>query len=163
ADQLPGYRLIENNTHREAVAKVWGVEPASLPRKGKSAFELLDALGPEGGIRTLFVMGSNVAVASPDLNRIEQRLAALDHLTVCDRFRNETPAHAHVVPPVYQWAEEEGTLTNLEGRVIRRRRVARPPYGVRGDIDILRELADRLGCGEKFAFASPRAVFDEFR
>ncbi len=45
ADQLPGYRLIEVDAHREAVAKVWGVDPASLPRKGKSAFELLDSLG----------------------------------------------------------------------------------------------------------------------
>ena len=163
ADQLPGYRLIENDAHREAIAKVWGVEPASLPRKGKSAFELLDAMGPEGGIRSLFVMGSNVAVASPDMNRIERRLASLDHLTVCDAFPNETTAFAQVVLPVYQWAEEEGTLTNLEGRVIRRRRVARPPVGVRGDIDVLRELADRLGCGEKFAFQTPREVFEEFR
>jgi assimilatory nitrate reductase catalytic subunit len=163
ADQLPGYRLIENEAHRTAVAEVWGVDPASLPRKGKSAFELLDALGPEGGIRSLFVMGSNVAVASPDMTRIEKRLASLDHLTVCDSFLNETSAHAHVVLPVYQWAEEDGTLTNLEGRVIRRRRVARPPTGVRGDIDILRELAERLGYGEKFAFQSAREVFDEFR
>lgn len=163
ADQLPGYRLIEVDAHREAVAKVWGVDPASLPRKGKSAFELLDALGPEGGIRSLFVMGSNVAVASPDANRIERRLASVDHLTVCDAFPNETTAHAHVVLPVYQWAEEDGTMTNLEGRVIRRRRVARPPTGVRGDIDVLRGLADRLGCGDKFAFRTARDVFDEFR
>jgi len=163
ADQLPGYRLIEVDAHREAVAKVWGVDPASLPRKGKSAFELLDALGPEGGIRALFVMGSNVAVASPDANRIERRLSSLDHLTVCDAFPNETTAHARVVLPVYQWAEEEGTMTNLEGRVIRRRRVARPPTGVRGDLDVVRELAARLGHADKFAFASARDVFDEFR
>jgi assimilatory nitrate reductase catalytic subunit len=163
ADQLPGYRLIENPAHRNDLARVWGVEPDSLPRKGKSAFELLDALGPEGGIRSLVVMGSNVAVASPDTGRIERRLASLDHLTVCDAFPNETTAHAHVVLPVYQWAEEEGTMTNLEGRVVRRRRVARPPSGVRGDIDVIRELADRLGCGDKFAFRTPREVFDEFR
>ena len=163
ADQLPGYRLIENDVHREYIAKVWGVEATSLPRKGKSAFELLDSIGQPGGVRSLFVMGSNVAVASPDSNRIEQRLASLDHLTVCDSFQNETTAHAHVVLPVYQWAEEDGTLTNLEGRVIRRRRVARPPSGVRGDIDVLRELAERLGSGEKFAFQNAREVFEEFR
>src|SRR6185369_4635466 len=50
ADQLPGYRLIENPEHRAALARVWGVDPADLPGKGKSAYELLDALGPEGGI-----------------------------------------------------------------------------------------------------------------
>jgi len=163
ADQLPGYRLIEVDAHREAVAKVWGVDPASLPRKGKSAFELLDALGPTGGIRSLFVMGSNVAVASPHASRIGERLRSLDLLVVCDAFQNETSTHAHVVLPVYQWAEEEGTLTNLEGRVIHRRPVAYPPRNVRSDLDIMRELADRLGHGEKFAFHSPAEVFEEFR
>jgi assimilatory nitrate reductase catalytic subunit len=163
ADQLPGYRLIEVDAHRRALAAVWGVAPDALPRKGKSACELLDALGPEGGIRSLLVMGSNVAVAAPDANRIDKRLRALDHLTVCDSFPNETTAHAHVVLPVHQWAETEGTVTNLEGRVIRRRRVARPPTGLLGDHDVLRELAERLGCGNRFAFDTPRDVFDEFR
>lgn len=161
ADQLPGYRLIENDAHREAVAKVWGVDPASLPRKGKSAYELLDALGTE--VRSLFVMGSNVAVASPHLSRIEPKLKALDLLVVCDAFENETSKHAHAFLPVLQWAEEEGTMTNFEGRVIRRRATARPPTGPRSDIEILRDLALRLGCGERFAFRTTEAVFDELR
>ncbi|WP_020475380.1 molybdopterin oxidoreductase family protein [Zavarzinella formosa] len=163
ADQLPGYRLIEVDAHREIIAKVWGVDPKTLPRKGKSAYELLDSLGPVGGIRGLLVMGSNVAVASPHSGRIIDRLKSLEMLVVCDAFPNETSEHAHVVLPVYQWAEEEGTLTNLEGRVIRRRIAAPAPEGVRGDIDILRGLAERLGCGDKFAFDSPRDVFEEFR
>lgn len=161
ADQLPGYRLIEVHDHREAVAKVWGVDPATLPRKGRSAFELLDSIG-DGGIRALLVMGSNVAVASPDAGRIDRRLRSLELLIVCDAFLNETAALADIVFPVAQWAEEEGTMTNLEGRVIRRR-VAAGAAKVRGDIDVMRELADRLGCGDKFAFHSPREVFDEFR
>jgi assimilatory nitrate reductase catalytic subunit len=90
-------------------------------------------------------------------------LKALDFLAVCDPFLNETAELADVVLPVVQWAEEDGTLTNLEGRVIRRRRVRPAPPGVRTDIDILHALADRLGCGEKFAFASTEAVFDELR
>jgi assimilatory nitrate reductase catalytic subunit len=162
ADQLPGYRLIEMDAHREHVARVWGVDPATLPRKGRSAFELLDSLG-EDGIRGLLVTGSNVAVASPHAGHVVARLKSLDFLAVCDSFVNETAEHADVVLPVTQWAEEDGTMTNLEGRVIRRRRVVDPPPGVRSDLDVLRELADRLGCGEKFAFADAEAVFDELR
>ncbi len=71
ADQLPGYRLIEDPEHRAAIAKVWGVAVESLPGKGKSAYELLDSLGPEGGVRALLVFGSNVAVASPHAANIE--------------------------------------------------------------------------------------------
>lgn len=161
ADQLPGYQLIEVDAHRERVAKVWGVEPASLPRKGKSAAELLDALGRD--VRGLLVMGSNVAVAAPDASRVEQRLKSLDLLVVCDAFFNETSAHAHCFLPVFQWAEEEGTVTNFEGRVIRRRVVSRPPTGPLSDLEILREVAARLGCGEKFAFRDTEAVFNELR
>ncbi|HJZ54555.1 MAG TPA: molybdopterin dinucleotide binding domain-containing protein, partial [Gemmataceae bacterium] len=80
-----------------------------------------------------------------------------------DAFLNETAELAHVVLPVPQWAEEEGTLTNLEGRVIRRRRAVAPPPGVKSDIEVLRELAARLGCAEKFGFASAEDVFDELR
>lgn len=161
ADQLPGYRLIEVDAHREAVAKIWGVDPASLPRKGKSAFELLDSLGES--VRSLFVMGSNVAVAAPHLSRILPKLKALELLVVCDAFHNETSEHAHVFLPVFQWAEEDGTMTNLEGRVIRRRVVSRPPTGPRSDIDVLHHLAARLGCGDKFAYRTTESVFNELR
>ena len=70
---------------------------------------------------------------------------------------------AHVVLPSAQWAEEEGTLTNLEGRVLMRRRVIEPPEGVRTDIDILCGLGQRLGHRRQFTYASTEAVFDELR
>ena len=47
--------------------------------------------------------------------------------------------------PTAQWAEEDGTMTNLEGRVIRRRRLSEPPTGVRTDLAVLAELSGRLG------------------
>ena len=51
ADQLPGYRRLDDPAAREHVAGVWGVAPESLPGKGRSATELLDALGTDGGPR----------------------------------------------------------------------------------------------------------------
>jgi assimilatory nitrate reductase catalytic subunit len=163
ADQLPGYRLIEDPEHRAAVARVWGVPPDSLPGKGKSAYELLDAMGPVGGVRALLVFGSNVVVASPHASNIEAKLKQLDLLVVCDAFENETAQEAHVILPIAQFAEEEGTLTNLEGRVILREQVREPPEGVKTDLEILAELAERLGYAEGFRFESTEAVFDELR
>jgi len=163
ADQLPGYRLIEEPEHRKAIAAVWGIDASELPRKGKSAYELLDSLGPQGGVRGLLVFGSNVAVASPNATNIKSKLAQLELLVVCDAFLNETTENAHVVLPIAQWAEEEGTMTNLEGRVILRQRVRPPPPGVKTDIEILCALAQRLGVEQGFAFASSEAVFDELR
>jgi assimilatory nitrate reductase catalytic subunit len=161
ADQLPGYRLIEDPEHRATMAKFWGIDPAELPGKGKSAYELLDALGPAGGIRALLVFGSNVVVASPHATNIENKLKQLDLLVVCDAFENETAQAAHVILPVAQWAEEEGTTTNLEGRVILRQRVSPQPQGVKTDLEILCALAERLGVTRGFEFKSSEAVFNE--
>jgi assimilatory nitrate reductase catalytic subunit len=161
ADQLPGYGLIDDPEVRERMASLWGVPAERLPGKGKSAYELLDALGPSGGIRALLVFGSNVAVASPHASNITAKLASLDLLVVADAFENETSAAAHVVLPVTQWAEEEGTITNLEGRVLLRR-VARPaPPGIKSDLDVLCELAQRMGHTQGFTFQSPEEVFEE--
>ncbi|MGH9097488.1 MAG: molybdopterin oxidoreductase family protein, partial [Acidimicrobiales bacterium] len=124
---------------------------------------MLESIGTEGGLRGLLVMGSNLAVASPDARRTIQKLGELECLAVLDAFANDTTELAHVVLPVTQWAEEEGTVTNLEGRVIHRRQAIAPPSGVRTDIQVICALAERLGCSAQFDFVGPRDVFDELR
>ncbi len=162
ADQLPGYRRIDDPAARAHVAAVWGVPAESLPGAGSSAFELLDSLGTEGGPRMLLVHGSNPVVSAPDARRVGERLAALDLLVVCDFVLSETAAMADVVLPVLQWAEEEGTVTNLEGRVLRRRRALAGPPGCRSELEIWADLAERIGSPVSFS-ADPRVVFDELR
>lgn len=162
ADQLPGYRKIDNPEHRSHIARVWGVAESSIPTAGESAYEMLRKLGTEGGVRALFVFGSNIAVSAPQAAYIEERLRALDFLCVSDMFLSETAQIADVVLPTTQWAEEEGTMTNLEGRVLLRRPAAAPPDGVRSDLATIRQLAVRLGKGEHFS-ENPREVFSELR
>ncbi len=140
ADQLPGYRSIEDPAARAHVAAVWGVDPATLPGKGRSAYELLDALGTDAGARGLLVFGSNIVVSAPNANHVTARLDALDFLCVADFVMSETAARADVVLPVTQWAEETGTMTNLEGRVILRQKAVDPPDGVRSDLDVIAGL-----------------------
>jgi len=163
ADQLPGYRKISDPAARKHVAAVWGIDEETLPTAGKSAYEMLSSLGHENGVRGLFVLGSNIAVSAPRALYVQERLRALDFLVVADFFLSETAQMADVVLPAAQWAEEEGTMTNLEGRVIRRKRAYAPPVTVRTDSEILCELAARLGKGAYFAFTSPREIFDELR
>ncbi|MFD1721990.1 molybdopterin oxidoreductase family protein [Amnibacterium endophyticum] len=162
ADQLPGYRRLADPADRAHVAAVWGVDPAELPGPGRSAYEMLDRLGTADGVRVLLVLASNIAVSAPDVRRVRDRLARLDLLVVSDLFLGETAELADVVLPTTQFAEEEGTLTNLEGRVIRRRRAIDAPAGVRSDLEILRGLADRLGLGHRID-TDPEVVFDELR
>ena len=160
ADQLPGYRSITDPAAREHVAGVWGVDPASIPGPGRSGYELMESLGTPGGPRALMVFGSNPVLSSPAAGAITERLSALDLLVVADFVPSETARLADVVLPVTQWAEEDGTMTNLEGRVLRRRRAVAAPAGVRGDLDVLAGLAGRLGHADRFA-AEPREVFAE--
>ncbi|MGN8245709.1 molybdopterin oxidoreductase family protein [Cellulomonas soli] len=160
SDQLPGYRSIEDEAARAHVAGVWGVDPASLPRAGVPAVELLHRLGTPDGPRALLVHGSNLLVSAPDADRVRDRLAALELLVVCDFLPSETAMLADVVLPVTQWAEEEGTMTSLEGRVIRRRRLLDPPPGVRSELEVLADLAVRLGSTVAFP-TEPSVVFDE--
>ncbi|MFC8853715.1 molybdopterin oxidoreductase family protein [Streptomyces sp. NPDC057144] len=160
ADQLPGYRKLTDPAARRHVAEVWGVDPDSLPGPGRSAYELLDALGTD--IRSLLVMGSNPVVSAPRAAHVEGRLRSLDFLAVCDVVLSETAELADVVLPVTQWAEETGTTTNLEGRVLLRRRAISPPEGVRGDLEVLHGLAGRLGVEKGFP-VDPEEVFEELR
>lgn len=158
ADQLPGYRKLTDPAARRHVAQVWGVDPDSLPGPGRSAYELLDALGTD--VRSLLVMGSNPVVSAPHAAHVEERLRSLDFLAVADVVLSETAALADVVLPVTQWAEETGTTTSLEGRVLLRQRAVTAPDGVRSDLEVLHGLAALLGHGKGFP-TDPEEVFDE--
>jgi assimilatory nitrate reductase catalytic subunit len=158
ADQLPGYRSIEDPAARAHVAAVWGVDPDSLPGKGLPAVQLLAALGTE--VRALFVHGANLLVSAPDATAVRTRVEALDLLVVCDFVPSETALLADVVLPVTQWAEEEGTMTSLEGRVLRRRKAIDPPGEARSELQILAELTVLLGSDVHFD-TDPALVFDE--
>jgi len=162
SDQLPGYRKITNAKDRAHVAAVWQVAEDDLPTAGPAACELLDSLGEKGGPRGLLVAGANLVVSAPKAAALEQRLSRLDLLVVLDPFLSETARLADVVLPVAQWAEEEGTTTNLEGRVIYRRRALSPPEGVKTDLEVLKLLATALGRGE-FISDVPADVFEELR
>ncbi|MDF2256058.1 molybdopterin oxidoreductase family protein [Streptantibioticus ferralitis] len=162
ADQLPGYRSIEDPAARAHIAEVWGIDPDELPGPGRSAYELLDTAGQDGGIRALLLMGSNPVVSAPRAGHVAERLRELDFLAVSDVVLSETARLADVVLPSAQWAEETGTTTNLEGRVILRQAALTPPQGVRTDLHVLRELAAGLGVDKGFP-EDPEEAFEELR
>ncbi|MBI4563773.1 MAG: molybdopterin oxidoreductase family protein [Planctomycetes bacterium] len=161
-DQLPGARDIENPDHRRHVADVWGVSEASLPHKGLTYVEIIEAIHA-GRIKGLFLICTNPLVSLPHRTFVREALERLEFFIAVDFFLSETAQHADVVLPGSLMEEDEGTTTNVEGRVILHRKAVEPPSGARVDWRIVCDLADRLGAGEKFRFRSPRDIFEELR
>jgi assimilatory nitrate reductase catalytic subunit len=160
-DQLPSGRSIENPDHRQVVAQRWGVAEDTLPRKGRTYVELL-ADARAGSVAGMLLLSTNPMVSAPDLDHTAAALDNLEHLVVIDPFLSETAARADVVLPGTTFGEIEGTITSLEGRVLRCDQAV-PPAAGRSEIDVLRNLANRLGAGRHFRHTRGRDVFDELR
>ena len=161
-DQLPGARDIENPVHREQIARVWDVDESTIPHTGLSAVPLLEAIH-DGRIKGLLLICFNPAVSLPDGDFIRDALGRLEFFAVIDFFLSETARYADLVLPGSLMEEDEGTTTNVEGRVIHHRQVRRPPDGAREDWRIICDLARRLGAGDRFAYQSTRDIFEELR
>jgi len=162
ADQLPGYRSIEDPTHRSYIADVWGIKEEDLPTKGVSAYEMMGKID-EGEIRSMFVVGSNPVVSNPNANYVKRVLSKLDFLVVFDMFKSETAELADLILPTSNYLENEGTMTNLEGRVTLRE-ASKPLRGdIKHDWQTLGEIATVLGKGEYFSYFSPEDIFNELR
>ncbi len=116
-----------------------------------------------GEIKGLLSISNNMSISAPDLGRVEEQMATLEHCVVIDPFLSESALrHATVVLPGTTFAEEEGTITTIEGRVVRCDQAV-APVPRRADIDVLRNLARRLGVGHHFDFVRGREVFEEMR
>jgi assimilatory nitrate reductase catalytic subunit len=163
ADALPGYRKITNPKHVEEVCKVWGIAPEEMPLPGVSAYEMFELM-QDKTIRGLYLLCSNPAVSAPNLNFVKAALKNLDFMVCADMFLSESAEFADVVLPSVTWTEDEGTVTNLEGRIIKINKAQEPIGESKPDWLIQVELAERLGRGQYFRHLTTASeVADEFR
>jgi formate dehydrogenase major subunit len=143
--RLPGFQNLEDPEIHSKFSRAWG--GAQFPHtKGYHLSEMFEAM-EHGELKAAYIVGENPARSEADQTRAVRLLSGLDHLVVQDIFLTQTAELAHVVlPATAGWAESEGTVTNSERRVQRVRRALEPPAGARDDLDIISELARRLGC-----------------
>jgi assimilatory nitrate reductase catalytic subunit len=99
----------------------------------------------------------------PNAHRIVRCYDALEFHVQLDFFLSETAARADVVVPSAVWAEDGGTTTNAEGKVVLRHTAAEPPGEAKRDWWIVGEIAERLGIGEKFRYEAIDDIFEELR
>lgn len=161
-DQLPGWRDIDNPEHRAHIAKIWGVKAEDLPGKGVDAYEIMRKID-RGEIKGLLSICFNPKVSLPDNHFVTRCLEKLDFYVAIDFFMNETARHADVVLPGSLHEEDEGVVTQIEGRVIKINKAVDPPGDARQDWRIIQDLARALGRSHGLAFSGPREMFEELR
>lgn len=163
ADALPGYRKITNPQHVKEVAEVWGIKPEEMPKPGVSAYEMFELM-EQKTIRALYLLCSNPAVSAPNQNYVRKQMKNLDFMVCVDFYLSESAEFADVILPTTTWAEDEGTTTNVEGRIIKINRAQMPLGESKPDWQIQVELAERLGRGKYFSHLKTSLdVFNELR
>lgn len=158
-NRLPGGNEIEVDAMRAPFERAWGC--TIPPKNGWHLSQMFEAM-ERGDLTSLYVIGENPAQSEADAHRALRLLEGLDHLVVQDMFLTRTAQLAHVVlPAAASWCESEGTVTSSERRVQRVRKALEPPAGARDDIEILCELARRLG--RDWGRPTAEQVWDEVR
>ncbi len=161
-DQLPGGRDLANPEHRAYVAGVWGMDPVDLPQPGVDAYEIIRKID-SGEIKGLLSLCFNPVVSLPDNNFVRQALEKLEYYVAIDFFMSESARYAHVVLPGSLQEEDEGTVTQTEGRVVKINKAVDCPGDARQDWRIIQDIAQALGREQGLAFENPREMFDELR
>ena len=161
-DQLPGGRDLGNPEHRAFVAKVWGMDPDELPQPGVDAYEIMRK-AHSGEIKGLLSICFNPVVSLPDNNFVREALSKLDFFVAIDFFMSETARYADIVLPGSLQEEDEGTVTQVEGRIVRINKAVEPPGDARADWQIIQDIANALGRSEGLTFAGPEQIFEELR
>ena len=158
-NRLPGFQRLTDDAVRGRFEATWNT--TIQQEDGLHLTGMFEAM-EHGTLSAVYVIGENPAQGEADQQRAIRLLEGLDHLVVQDLFLTRTAQLADVVlPAASTLGEAEGTVTSSERRVQRVRKAFDPPGEARDDIEIVYELARRLG----HDLGSPRAedVWDELR
>jgi predicted molibdopterin-dependent oxidoreductase YjgC len=158
-DRFPGFQHVENDEIRAKFEKAYGVKLP--PKRGWHLSDMFEAM-ERRELTTLYVLGENPADSEADRHHALKLLGGLEFLLVQDLFYTKTAELADVVlPATAGWCESEGTVTSSERRVQRVRAAVPPPPGVRDDVEIIFDLARRLG--HDWGRSDAECVWDELR
>ena len=142
-DKLPGFQNVNDDVARGKFEAVYGV--ALNPEPGIHLTLMFEAM-ERGEMKAVYVIGENPADSEADIHHARKMLEGLDLLVVQDIFMTRTAEMADVVLPAsIVWAESNGTVTSSERRVQRVRAAVTPPGEARDDIQIIFDIAARMG------------------
>jgi ferredoxin-nitrate reductase len=140
---LPGMRNWDNSEHVEDLARLWNVEPATIPHWAPPTHAMqIWRYAEQGSIELLWISATNPAVSLPELSRIRDILSREElFVVVQDLYMTETAEFADVVLPGCAWGEKTGTFTNADRTVHLSEKAVEPPGEARSDLDIFLDYA----------------------
>jgi NADH-quinone oxidoreductase subunit G len=136
---LPG-RVSETAAHEKLEAE-WGPLPEGL---GRDATSILEGLC-DNDLKALLMLGTDPVRDHPEPMLAVAGMEAADFVVAFDTFLTDSSRRADVVFPVEGFAEVEGTVTNIEGRVQKVNRLIPGPGQTRPAWSVLDDLARRMG------------------
>ena len=145
-DRLPGYRPLDDRESQQRLQGLWGKSLPSTP--GLDAESILQS------VSALIVLADDPPVVLPMGQRAMAALGKIEFLVVLDAFLTPTAQIAHVVLPISSFAETEGTITSMEGRVQRLHVATNPPGEARPGWQVLADLCARFDAGASYNSAS---------
>lgn len=135
---LPGRATLDN---AELFSESWGSVPKD---RGLDTAGML-AAAADGGLRALLLVGADPVSDAPNRALAEDALSSVEFLVSVDCFLNDSNRHADIILPALGFAEKEGTVTNLEGRVMKANKVVEGPGQARSDWAIIDDLSSMMG------------------
>ena len=119
------------------------------------------ATGVPQPIRAALIFGSNALVSYSNTRRVREALDRLEFLVVADLFLTPTAERADLVLPASSWLERNNLISSFQSSatctLVQQR--AATLGEARSDIDIVLDLARRLGLADRF-WESEEALFD---
>lgn len=132
-----------------------GFEAVETP--GKNTSEILKAC-VDGSIEVLVLMNANLLETYPDRSLVENALDAVPFLVVADTYAFGANEKADVFIPLAAYTEQDGTYTNVGGRVQRGERAMAALDGTLAGYQVLLALGERWGSG--WRQVRPPRLFD---
>lgn len=142
AGLLPGGANVSDDTARGLFESLYG---APIPTDEGVAFDNLVEAIESGKIKAMWVEGGFGTRRKVADEKLYEALKKLEFLVVTDSYESPLTQIAHVVLPMALNLEKDGTFTNFD-RTVQRVRAAVPPMGdARDGIEIVSEVAERMG------------------
>ncbi len=163
SDQLPGFRFVDDRSHRDQVESYWNRPSGTISREtGLSPGEMIEAI-ERGRIKAVWIAASGSGrdwiEDQPGLRAALKKVELL--IVQTNGIECTLTQSAHIVLPATDIAESSGTMTSSDRVVCCRERTANSPGTALPDWQIIAMIGQAMGYSG-FEFRKASQVWDEF-